>query len=424
MNHKTTVLSICALLATACGPSATDSNEPVDLSATARRIAATSIIVDTHIDAPMKLVEKAADISVAVDSRDFDYPRAIEGGLNTPFMSIYTDPKLEAEGRSRQVAEELIDIVEGVVRNAPDKFMIALSPADVRESFANGLISLPMGMENGSPIEGELANIKYFFDRGIRYITLTHGLSNHIADSSFDTNHQWDGLSEFGVEVVREMNRLGVIVDISHVSDDAFWQVMEISTVPVIASHSSARHFTPGFERNMSDDMIKRLAENGGVVQINFGSGFISAESRQYDSVRWPAAKAFMAEHPDVGYTDLAEEFIPLFQAEHGPYPFASIEDVLDHFNHVIALVGIDHVGIGSDFDGVGDSLPTGLKDVSDYPNLIEGLLHRGYSEEEIRKILGENLLRVWAEVEAYSSKYNSSYDLTDRFEALEPNDH
>jgi len=376
-------------------------------AADASRIAISSIIVDTHIDVPMRVSQKPQDVSRSTDSGDFDYPRAVAGGLNVPFMSIYTDPKLEAENQSRETADGLIDIVEGICNSAPDKYVIALSPADVREHFENGLISLPMGMENGSPIEGDLDNIGYFFDRGIRYITLAHGLSNHISDSSYDENHQWNGLSEFGVEVVREMNHLGIMIDISHVSDDAFLQVMDISQVPVIASHSSARHFTPGFERNMSDDMIKQLAENGGVIQINFGSSFITGDANEYSAKRRPASQAFMAEHPELSHSDLGEHFYPQYTAENGPFPFASIEDVLDHFDHIVALFGVDHVGIGSDFDGVGDSLPTGLKDVSTYPNLIEGLLRRGYSEEDIRKILGENLLRVWGEVEAHATAAN-----------------
>jgi len=235
----------------------------------------------------MQLLAKGGDISIAIEGRDFDYPRAVAGGLNAAFMSIYTDPELEAEGRSREVAEQLINLVEGVVKTSPGKFAIATSPDDIQLHFAAGLISLPMGMENGSPIEGDLANIRHFYDRGIRYITLAHGLSNHISDSSYDENRQWHGLSDFGVEVVHEMNRLGIMVDISHVSDEAFWQVMNITAAPAIASHSSARHFTPGFERNMNDDMIKRLAENGGVIQINFGSSFVTSEARLF-GIRHP----------------------------------------------------------------------------------------------------------------------------------------
>lgn len=408
MHKKNTILAVTTLLFTACGQSTTSTEDATDVmsdyAAEARRIAASSIIVDTHIDVPMRLREMPQDVALATDSGDFDYPRAVAGGLNAAFMSIYTDSKLEAKNQSRQVAEELIASVEGLANAAPDKFRIALSAADVREHFANGLISLPLGMENGSPIEGDLANLKYFYDRGIRYITLTHGLSNHIADSSYDPNHQWNGLSEFGVEVVREMNRLGVMVDISHASDDAFWQVMDISAVPVIASHSSARHYTPGFERNMNDDMIRRLAEKGGVIQINFGSSFLTEDANEYSMKRRPASQAFADEHPELSHSEVREQFNPQYEAQNGTLPFASIEDVLDHFDHVIALVGVDHVGIGSDYDGVGDSLPTGLKDVSAYPNLIEGLLRRGYSEEDIRKILGENLLRVWDAVAEFAA--------------------
>jgi membrane dipeptidase len=374
----------------------------------ASEIATTSIIVDTHIDVPYRLEAIPVDISQATDDGDFDYPRAVSGGLNAPFMSIYTPASLEAEGGSKELADRLIDMVEGFAKQWPEKFAIALSPADVRGQFAAGIMSLPMGMENGSPIEGDLANLQYFFDRGIRYITLAHSLSNHISDSSYDTNRQWNGLSEFGAEVVKEMNRLGIIVDISHVSDEAFWQVMDISSVPAIASHSSARSFTPGFERNMSDEMIVALAEKGGVIQINFGSSFVSQETRLYADARKEAGKLYAAEHADFSAADLWEKYPAIYAVEHGPLPYANLDIVLDHFDHVVALSSVDHVGIGSDYDGVGDSLPIGLKDVAAYPNLIQGLLDRGYSEDDIRKILGENLLRVWQAVEDYAATTSS----------------
>ncbi|NQV86590.1 MAG: membrane dipeptidase, partial [Woeseiaceae bacterium] len=381
----------------------------VDTLIEAKRIAKTSIIVDTHIDVPYRLEFTPADISIATDTGDFDYPRAQNGGLNAPFMSIYTPASLEAEGRSKVIANGLIDIVEEIVDRSPDKFAIALSPSDVRKQFAAGLISFPLGMENGSPIEGDLANLRYFFDRGIRYVTLSHGLSNHISDSSYDEHRQWNGLSEFGVEVVEEMNRLGIMVDVSHISDDAFWQVIELSRAPVIASHSSARHFTPGFERNMADDMIKALAEKGGVIQINFGSSFITADAQAYSKAQGVAREAYAAEHPEISKLDIYRQFSAIYAAEHGKIPYATTEDVLNHIDHVVALTSIDHVGIGSDFDGVGDSLPIGLKDVSAYPNLIKGLLDRGYSVEDIQKILGENLLRVWQAVEDYAATTSSN---------------
>ena len=399
----------CAVLALAACSRPPEPAADADPAALAAELARSSIIVDTHIDVPYRIEMRPADISEATDGGDFDYPRAVRGGLNAAFMSIYTPASLEAEGRSKEVADGLIDLVEGFVEQSPDKFAIALSTADVREQFEAGILSLPLGMENGSPIEGDLGNVGYFFDRGIRYITLAHSLSNHISDSSYDDTRQWHGLSDFGVEVVREMNRLGIMIDISHVSDDAFWQVVELSETPLIASHSSARHFTPGFERNMSDAMIVALAENGGVIQINFGSAFVTSEANEYSSARSDARARWLAENPQYSVTDGYRLFPAIYAEEHGPLPFATLDDVLDHFDHVVALTGIDHVGIGSDYDGVGDSLPTGLKDVSTYPNLVEGLLRRGYSEADIRKVLGENLLRVWKAVEDYAATTSSS---------------
>ena len=301
-------VAILGLIA-ACQPAG--DVEP-DFAADARRIATTSIIVDTHVDVPHRLTEKPADVSLATEDGDFDYPRAVAGGLNAPFMSIYTPAALEAEGTSRAAAEDLIDLVEDIVARSNGKFALAKSVADVRKHFEQGIISLPMGMENGSPIEGDLANLQHFYDRGIRYITLAHGLSNHISDSSYDKNRQWNGLSEFGSEVVREMNRLGIMVDVSHVSDDAFWQVLELSAVPVIASHSSARHFVPEFERNMSDEMIQAMAENGGVIMINFGSGFLTENANVYAMGRWIAREAYTLEHSELSPEEIREQFNPV----------------------------------------------------------------------------------------------------------------
>ena len=400
MTYKISLLTLAFILLAAC---TRGTLAPADIAAESQRIARESIVVDTHIDVPYRLIESGEDVSRATGSGDFDYPRARAGGLDAAFMSIYTPAELEADGKSYEKAEELIDLVENIVATSGGKFAIATSPAEVRKHFEQGVMSLPMGMENGSPIDGDLANLAHFYERGIRYVTLAHSLSNHISDSSYDDNRQWNGLSEFGIDAVKEMNRLGIMVDVSHVSDEAFWQVLDVSAVPVIASHSSARHFTPGWERNMNDDMIKALGDNGGVMMINFGSAFINEEARQYSLKRWPASRAFVAEHTTLSREDALQQFNAAWEAEHGPMPYASLDDVLDHFDHVVALVGVDHVGVGSDYDGVGDSLPTGLKDVSAYPNLVEGLLRRGYSEADIRKILGENLLRVWQAVEDLS---------------------
>lgn len=376
--------------------------KPVDYSVKAEAISKKYIIADTHIDVPHRLLEKYDDVSMATEGGDFDYPRAVKGGLDAPFMSIYTPADLEEKGGSKEQAEQLIDMVEKMVADSADKFALAMSPGDLLRNFRQGLISLPMGMENGSPLEGELGNVEYFFERGIRYITLAHSLSNHLSDSSYDEARPNDGLSEFGREVVKEMNRLGMMVDVSHLSDKAFYDVLEVSEVPVIASHSSARHFTPGFERNMSDEMIKALADKGGVIFINFGSTFVSQASRDnYDAYK-EARQKFMEENGVTAEHESVMEFTKQYRAEK-PFEFADLEIVLDHFDHVIKLVGVDYVGIGSDYDGVGDSLPTGLKDVATYPNLIEGLLVRGYSEEEIAKILSGNLLRIWTQVENHA---------------------
>ena len=383
-----------------------------DLAARAAALTRDTILVDTHVDVPYRLVEKMDDVSVATEGGDFDYPRAKEGGLDAPFMSIYIPASYqpEADGGAKAFADELITMMEGIVEAAPEKFAIATTPTEIEEQFAAGLISLPMGMENGAPIEEDLANLQHFFDRGIRYITLTHSKNNQICDSSYEDagNRRWKGLSPFGRQVVAEMNRLGMMIDISHVSDDAFYQVLEITRAPVIASHSSVRAFTPGFERNMDDAMIRALAENGGVIQINFGSAFLTEASNTSGSARWAAIGAFVA---DNGLdSDNADDRarIEAFEAEYmaeNPRIYADLADVVAHIDHVVELVGIDHVGIGSDYDGVGDSLPTGLKDVSTYPNLVRALLEKGYSEDDVRKILSGNILRVWRQVEAVASQ-------------------
>jgi len=377
--------------------------EQASFTEQASEIAHKYLLTDTHIDVPYRLHSGWVDVTSSAPDGQFDYPRAVQGGLNLPFMSIYTPAEMEKEGGSFELANQLIDSVEAIAARAPDKFMLVYSVADAEKAMASGRIGLAMGMENGSPLDNKIENVRYFADRGIRYITLTHGLSNQISDSSYDENHAWGGLSPFGKEVIAEMNRVGIMVDISHVSDDAFWQTLEITKVPVIASHSSARHFTPGFERNMSDEMIIALAKNGGVIQINWGSSFLTAEANAYSKERQASRKAWLQEHGFDEHGAEVEQYNKDYAADN-PFPYATLAQVVDHFDHVIKLTGIDHVGIGSDFDGVGDSLPIGLKDVASYPNLVAEFLRRSYSEENIAKILGGNLMRVWREVEAYAN--------------------
>ena len=234
------------------------------------------IITDGHIDVPWRLNKGYEDLSVRTKTGDFDYVRAKEGGLDVPFMSIYIPSSYIETGGAKEKADSLIDMVNQMADKDPDKFEVAYSLADANRIFQEGKIALPMGMENGVGIEDDLSNLKYFYDRGIRYITLTHSKDNLICDSSYDESEDtWGGLSPYGRKVVKEMNRLGIMVDISHVTDEVINQVMDMSDVPVIASHSSCRHFTKGWERNMGDAEIRRLKENGGVIQINFGSRFV-----------------------------------------------------------------------------------------------------------------------------------------------------
>jgi len=373
----------------------------------ALKIAQSTIILDGHVDVPYRLVEqqKMDDISQATVIGDFDYPRAKQGGLDVPFMSIYIPADYQKEaGASKKHAEKLIAMMDSIVATNWDKFAPAITPDDVKRNFEKGLISFPYGMENGSAIEDDLSNVEYFYKKGVRYITLTHGKKNLICDSSFDPdNKDWNGLSPFGRKVVAEMNRLGIMVDLSHVSDSTFYQVLRESKVPPICSHSSCRHFTPGMERNVGDNMLKALGEKGGVIQINFSSYFLTKLAYEKGGTMWGHRSKFMSENSitDGNHPKLLEEMKKYNQAN--PFPYASLDDVVDHIDHVVKVAGIDHVGLGSDFDGVGDTLPAGLKSVADYPNLIYHLLKRGYSEADIKKILSGNVLRVWQEVVDYT---------------------
>jgi membrane dipeptidase len=385
-------------------PTVQDNDELRELAET---LAHKYIIVDSHVDLPyrlrvknFKLTKEFIGIPVSSTEGDFDWERARKGGLDAPFMSIYIPASYQVDGGAKELADTLIDMVEGIIKAHPDKFAAGNSPADIKKAFQLGKVALPMGMENGAPIGDDLKNVEYFQKRGIRYITLTHSKDNLICDSSYDTTGTWGGLSPFGRKVVREMNRVGIMVDISHVSDKTFYQVMDMVEIPCIASHSSARKFTPGFERNMDDDMIIKLGENGGVIQINFGSTFLDGNLRDdRNEVRDMLIKKMKAAGIEKG-TPEAEAFNKKFRKENPDFFYADVELVADHIDHVVSLAGIDHVGLGSDYDGVGDSLPTGLKDVSAYPNLIYVLLKRGYSEEDIAKICYKNIFRVWEAVE------------------------
>jgi len=401
-------LLLCLSLLGACRsstPSASTRTEE------ARRLAQRFLITDGHVDLPYRLHEeqqagRPLDDVGGRTGGDFDLVRAREGGLDAPFLSIFTPASLEAEGGSRRTADELIDLVEAIVSAHPDLCTLATTADQVRAAFAARKTAFLLGMENGSPLEGRLANLEHFARRGVRYITLCHGEDNHLCDSSYDTRHTHSGLTDFGRQVVRRMNELGVLVDVSHISDDSFWQVLQLTRAPVIASHSSLRWFVPGFERNMSDEMVRAMKANGGVIQINFGSTFLTAAANRHGSQRRAALAAHAAENELEPDSAEQREFAERWDAGH-PFPYATVRDVADHIDRVRRLAGIDHVGFGSDFDGVGDTLPIGLKDVSTYPNLIAELLRRGYSESDIEKVCGGNVLRVLAEAERASQELN-----------------
>jgi len=357
------------------------------------------LIIDTHIDIPYRLKNNWEDISQRTEGGHFDYPRAIEGGLNAAFMSIFIPARYEKEGGSVELADSLIDLVEKLAKDYPDKFVLAHSSNDVTDQFSPNRISFPLGMENGTPIQNSFENLKHFYDRGVRYITLAHGEANHICDSSYDPNKKWNGLSPFGKTLIPEMNKLGIMVDISHVSDSTFYQVLELTNAPVIASHSSCRHFTPGFERNMNNDMIKKLAENNGVIQITFGSYFVSGD---YNS-KMKEMSDYLKEHSIGRWSEKGKKYYEKFKEENN-IDHGTTEDIANHIDHVVKLVGIEHVGLGSDFDGIG-ALPFGVKDVSSFPEIIYELLKKDYSEDDIKKICSENILRVWKEVEEILKK-------------------
>ncbi|MFH2031147.1 MAG: dipeptidase, partial [Bacteroidota bacterium] len=388
MRKSILVLSIFYLLN--INTTAQNGERDEALIAKAKELAGKFIIVDTHVDLPLRLRGKDIDITKKSSEGEMDYLRAVEGGLDAPFMTIYIPSRLEESEAADKYAEELISVVEELIQKHPEKFSFAKTSSDIVANFANKKISLPMGMENGSPINGSIDKLEYYYDRGIRYVTLTHAKANHISDSSYDENRKWNGLSPFGKLLIKEMNNIGMIIDVSHVTDSAFYQVIALSKAPVIASHSSCRFFTPGYERNISDEMILKLAKNGGVVHINFGSFFLNEGVKKRGEEYEEIVKHFIAENNLERNSDSVREFSQRYKEEH-PIGYADINEVVDHIDHVVELVGINYVGLGSDFEGVGDALPTGLKDVSMYPNLIYELLKRGYSEDDVEKICSLN---------------------------------
>jgi membrane dipeptidase len=340
-----------------------------------------ALVVDTHNDVTSPITDEGFDLGARDTSgkTQTDIPRMKEGGLDAEFFSIYVAAKYAKEGGAARRALEMIDGVYEQVRRHPESLEMAFTVSDIRRISKSGKIAALMGIEGGHAIEDSLPALRLFYRLGVRYLTLTHTNTNNWADSaggiSVRGEKRHDGLSDFGKEVVREMNRLGMMIDISHVSDETFFDCIDASQAPLIASHSSVRALT-NVPRNMSDDMLKAMAKKRGVVMVNFYNGFINTD---YAKPGMPAP------------TKAAET--------------ATLEMLVQHFEHIIKIAGIDHVGIGSDFDGVDGKLPPGMEDVSKLPNITYELLKRGYSENDIKKVLGENLLRTMAEVERIANK-------------------
>ena len=402
---------------------ATSYQSAEELSDRARRIHRDSIVVDSHLDVPWKLRQKSADLSLRGATPHFDIPLAREGGLTAPFFAIYVPANFAETGGAIKEAMELIDLVNQVVASHPADLEPATCAADIRRIKKTGKMAVLMGLEGGHAIEDSLAALRVFYQLGIRYLTLVHVNTNHWADSSgapwlpdFDPQglQVHHGLTDFGRAVVLEMNRLGMMVDISHASDETTDDVLAVSRAPIFASHSSCLAISNS-PRNLNDDQIRRIARTGGVVMINFSSEFLDQEITDafralYLKIRpeYEEIKKRFADHPaerEAAIDELYEK-LPSYRA-----PWTKI---VDHIEHVIDIAGPDAVGLGTDFDGIGDP-PEGLEDVSHLPKITEELLRRGYSEEVVRKVLGENFLRFFTRVEEVARSLSSEPPSTAR---------
>ncbi len=361
-----------------------------------------SIVIDGHNDITSPMTDKDYDLATpSVGKYHTDIARMKQGGLSAQFFSIYVGNDFAKQGHATSRAMDLIDVVYRATEKHPNDFLMATSVADIRRAKKANKIAALMGIENGAAIDNSLKTLREFYRLGVRYMTLTHNFNNDWADSGRDTAKH-NGLTDFGKEVVREMNRLGMMIDVSHVSDKTMSDVLDTTKSPVIASHSSARALA-NHPRNIPDDLLKRIAQNGGVVMVNFYPTFIDQKVYDADKARTeklkPQYDAIRDTYKD-NPTRIEEEIDKLDAAN--PLPETPLSILIDHFDHIAKVAGVDHVGLGSDFDGV-PSLPQGMKDIAQLPNITYELLKRGYTEEDVRKILGENLLRVMAENERFA---------------------
>jgi membrane dipeptidase len=368
----------------------------------ARKLHFSSIVLDTHDDTPQRFFFQHFDLGHRDAEGHVDIPRMREGGLNAIFFSIWCDANMTGAPAAKR-ALDLIDETREQVRKHPQDLVLATTAEEVRHAHAQGKIAVLMGVEGGHMINNDLDNLRKFAALGVRYMTLTHTNDLDWAGSSGDSAKHI-GLSSFGKDVVLEMNKLGVMVDISHVSDKTFWDTLEVSKAPMIASHSSCRAICDA-PRNMTDDMIKALAAKGGIIQINYHIGFLSQAYRDASNKNAELKSRVAAADKAAGEDEAASirdgEKIAHQMIAEGKLPQVEWEAIVDHIDHAVKLVGADHVGLGSDFDG--SVMPRGMEDCSKLPKLTEAMMRRGYSDDDIRKILGGNTLRVMEAVERVS---------------------
>jgi membrane dipeptidase len=372
-----------------------------EISPRAKKLHFSSIIIDTHDDTTQRLLTPGFDIGVRHTDGSVDIPRMREGGLSAIFFSIWISGTVTGPEAVKRALDQ-IDAVRQMVRTHAKDLALCTTAAEIRRAHADGKIAVLMGVEGGHMIDSDLSVLRSYADLGVRYMTLTHSVNDEWADSSTDKPAH-NGLTDFGKDVVREMNRQGMMVDISHVADKTFYDALAISKAPMIASHSSCRALCD-HPRDMTDDMIKALAAKGGVIHINYYIGFLSQEYRDAMKSNPELDKQMQAEiekrcgkNEDCQLREgdnLVREAVAA-----GKLPRVSCETIIQHIDHAVKLVGADHVGLGSDFDGA--NMPYGMEDVSMIPKITDALLKKGYSEADIRKILGENTLRVMEQVEA-----------------------
>jgi membrane dipeptidase len=413
MTQRRIRLFALALAAAACArppqppaPTSTRSMAISDVSPRALRVYRDAFVIDTHNDMPSRILEDGYDPDVR-HSPGFgpkeghtDLPRLVESGLTAEFMSAWVDaPYAATPGASFARAMQHITTIHAWVDRHPDRLLFATTAADVRRAKREGKVAIFIGVEGGHAIESSLDRLRELHARGARYLTLTWNNGLPWAGSSIgEAGTRKGGLTDFGRDVVREMNRLGMLVDLSHVSDSTFYDAIAVSSVPVIASHSSARALSD-FPRNLSDDQLRAIARNGGVVNVNFYSRFLDSEYRaRAEAVEARIATERRALHSGPDSAAAAAALSARRSTLLAALPQTPFNTLIDHIDHIARVAGIDHVGIGSDFDGV-SALPSGMEDVTRLPRIAQALLDRGYSEQDVKKILGGNMLRVMERV-------------------------